>query len=89
VQIVLYPDTPYSLTPNEFEMKLIEDVAGVSDELSWVPDEEVLLEEVLNTMQTCYTFIRKNFSLRSIEKANIKHLDRMRLINGGRRNGEN
>jgi hypothetical protein len=89
VQVVLYPDTPYGLPHNEFEMKLIEDVARVSAELSWVPDEEVLLGEVLNTMQTCYTFVRKNFSLRSIENANIKHLDKMRLINEGRYNGEN
>lgn len=83
MQVVLCPETPGFSFPN-FELKLAEEVDEVYVELEEVykespeSDFEPLLSEVFDVMQTCYSFLRSNFSLSEIESANINHLDKLR-----------
>lgn len=84
MQVALYPGTPgFSLL--DFREKLIEETGEVLDELVAIhysdPDDidfVFLLEEIFDVMQTCYSFLRSNFTLDEIGDANIDHLDKMR-----------
>lgn len=78
MQIVLYPrDLKY--TYSKFWKKLVEECDEVKQELKEPIKEDLLLSEVFDVLQACHNFLYNNFDSDIIEKANLAHLDKMKL----------